>query len=257
MVSDPGIFLVENPRIFRKLPESPRHANNHCHPIGPRRPVGSRLDKCAVASQTEAMAMESGSPFDSLWQEYARVFLDWDDLTLGRWLVQTLGQFSGRAWRSSHPLVGSYMLAAKVAHDRQIWLKRMASAPANYGDSNCCRAPFLPLITRDVRQDGLLCQHCSETLVPFDEIPEEFRRMLEAWARSYESVHAVAHWDDRQRKTCGNFDEAYEDAANQAESHLRRLGGELAPKFLDHYAAVVWVDQDECLEVRPEDVAPL
>ena len=38
------------------------------------------------------MAFESvpSSPLDSLWQEYARVFRDWDDLTLGRWLAQTL-----------------------------------------------------------------------------------------------------------------------------------------------------------------------
>ena len=27
-----------------------------------------------------------------------------------------------------------------------------------------------------------------------------------------------------------------------------------APKLLEHYPAIVWEDQDECLEVRPEDV---
>ena len=32
-------------------------------------------------------------------------------------------------------------------------------------------------------------------------------------------------------------------------------GRELAPKLLNVYAAVIWEDQDECLEVRPEDVA--
>jgi hypothetical protein len=26
------------------------------------------------------------------------------------------------------------------------------------------------------------------------------------------------------------------------------------PPFLDHYSAIVWEDQDECLEVRPEDI---
>jgi hypothetical protein len=28
----------------------------------------------------------------------------------------------------------------------------------------------------------------------------------------------------------------------------------LAPKLLNSYAAAIWEDQDECLEVRPEDV---
>ena len=41
----------------------------------------------------------------------------------------------------------------------------------------------------------------------------------------------------------------------QAEQMLARAGRELAPKLLHSYAAAVWEDQDECLEVRPEDVA--
>jgi hypothetical protein len=200
------------------------------------------------------MAFESESPIDSLWQEYARVFRDWDDLTLARWLAQTLGQFAGRAWRSSHPLVGAYLLAAKIAHDRQIWFKRLATPPAAYTESPCCRAPFLPLLTRDVREAGLLCEHCSETLVPFDEIPEDLRGPLADWAQQYEPVHAVAHWDDRQRRRTGNYDDAFEHAAKQAEVFLQQLGRNLAPRLVEFYAAIIWEDQDECLEVRPEDV---
>ena len=41
-----------------------------------------------------------------------------------------------------------------------------------------------------------------------------------------------------------------------AERLLARAGGKLAPRLLDFYPAVVWEDQDECLEVRPEDVIP-
>ncbi len=201
-----------------------------------------------------AFEQESTSPLDTLWQEYARVFRDWDDLTLARWLAQTLGQFEGRAWRLSHPLVGAYRLAAKMGHDRQIWFKRLATPPAAYIESHCCRAPFLPLLTRDVRTEGLICQHCSEVLVPFDEIPADVREALSNWAQQYEPVHAVAHWDDRQRKQAGNYDNAYERAAKQAEQLLGHAGRELLPKLLEHYAAVVWEDQDECLEVRPEDV---
>ncbi len=200
------------------------------------------------------MAFESESSLDSLWREYGRTFQDWDDLTLERWLAQTLGQLEGRVWRLSHPLVGAYRLAAQLAYERQIWFKRLATPPAAYVESPCCRAPFLPLLTRDVRESGLICQHCSETLVPFEEIAPEIRAELDAWAGEYEPVHAVAHWDDRQRRRAGNYDAAYEAAAEQAEQLLARAGRDLAPKLLNSCAAAVWEDQDECLEVRPEDV---
>lgn len=200
------------------------------------------------------MAFESDSPLDLLWKEYGRVFADFDDLTLARWLAQTLGQLEGKSWRLSHPLVRAYQLAAQLGHDRQIWHKRLATAPAAYAESLCCRAPFLPLLTRDVCESGLICQHCNETLVPFDEIPAEVRGEIELWAQQYAPVHAVAHWDDRQRKRAGNYDAAYENAAQEAEKFLVRAGKDLAPKLLNFYAAVIWEDQDECLEVGPEDV---
>jgi hypothetical protein len=201
-----------------------------------------------------AFESESLSPLDNLWQEYSRVFCVWDDLTLGRWLAQTLGQLEGRAWRLSHPLVGAYRLAARVAHDRQIWLKRLATPPPAYAESPCCRAPLLPLLTRDVSAEGLICQHCNEILVPSEELPAEFRTGIFDWAKQYEPVHSVAHWDDRQRRRSGNYEEAFEKAAKQAEQLLARAGRELAPKLLETYPAIVWEDQDECLEVRPEDV---
>ena len=200
------------------------------------------------------MPPESESPLDLLWKEYSFIFRDFDDLTLARWLAQTLGQLEGKAWRLSHPLLGAYRLAAQAAHERQIWLKRLATPPQAYSESPCCRAPLLPLLTRDVRQAGLVCQHCSDTLVPFDDIPDAVQSSLEAWAAAYEPVHAVAHWDDRQRKGAGNYDHAYEKAAGQAEALLARAGRNLAPRLLEFYPAVVWEDQDECLEVRPEDV---
>jgi len=72
---------------------------------------------------------------------------------------------------------------------------------------------MLPLLTRDVHEVGLICQHCSETLVPFDEISASLQAELADWASRYAPVHAVAHWDDRQRKAAGNYDHAYETAA--------------------------------------------
>ena len=203
-----------------------------------------------------AMPFDSDSTLDKLWREYGLAFKDLDDLTLGRWLAQTLGQLEGRIWRNSHPLMGAYRLAAQLAHDRQVWLKRLIKPPAAYFESSCCRAPGLPLLTRDVRESGLICQHCNDTLVPFEEIPEALRGELDSWAGEYAPVHAVAHWDDRQRKGAGNYDRAYETAAQQAERLLARAGLELAPKLLEHFPAVIWEDQDECLEVRPEDVRP-
>jgi hypothetical protein len=114
---------------------------------------------------------------------------------------------------------------------------------------------MLPLLTRDVCESGLICQHCNDTLVPFDEIAPGIRAEIESWAAQYAPVHAVAHWDDRRRKAAGNYDRALENAAKEAEVLLSRAGGTLAPKLLELYPAIVWEDQDECLEVRPEDVA--
>ena len=200
------------------------------------------------------MAGNADSPVDLLWKEYGRVFRDFDDLSLARWLAQTLGQIEGKPWRLSHPLLGAYRLAAQLAHENQIWFKRLANTPTAYTESPCCRAPVLPLLTRDVQEAGLICQHCSDTLVPFDEIPAALQEELGKWAADYAPVHAVAHWDDRQRKSAGDYDRAYEKAAEEAERLLARAGSKLAPKLLDFYPAVVWEDQDECLEVRPEDV---
>lgn len=200
------------------------------------------------------MSSSAHEPLDKLWHEYASVFRDFDDLSLARWLAQTLGQFAGKVWRHSHPLLGAYRLAAQEGHQRQIWHKRLATAPAAYFESHCCRAPRLPLLTRDVRESGLICQHCSETLVPFEELPVEIRQDLEAWAARYEPVHAVAHWDDRQRKNAGNYDRAYEDAASEAEKLLAQIPTQLAPKLLNFFPTLVWEDHDECLDIRPEDI---
>src|SRR5512137_1679170 len=132
------------------------------------------------------MANYSDAPLDKLWKEYGLVFRDFDDLTLARWAAQTLGQLVGRAWRLSHPLVGAYRLAAQQAHDRQIWHKRLATPPPAYSEASCCRAPLLPLFTRDVAESGLICQHCGESCVAFDDIPGELQDEIRQWAGDYE-----------------------------------------------------------------------
>jgi len=202
------------------------------------------------------MSNYSDSPLDRLWKEYGGSFRDFDDLTLARWLAQTLSQVAGRAWRISHPLLGAYRLAAQLGEERQVWLKRLALPPATYHDPSCCRAPLLPLFTRDILESGLICQHCGDSVIPFDEIPTELQSQVKAWAEEYSPVHAVAHWDDAQRKRGGNYEGRLDEAAQQAELLLARAGRDIVPGFLEFYPAIVWEDQDECLEVRPEDILP-
>lgn len=200
------------------------------------------------------MADYADTPLDHLWKEYGQVFCDFDDLSLARWLAQTLGQLEGRAWRVSHPLVGAYRLGAQAGHQRQIWFKRLASPPPAYRESPCCRAPLLPLFTRDVLDSGLTCLHCNDTAVPLEEVPADLQDEIRRWADDYASTHAVAHWDDAQRRQSGNYEAKVEDAAQQVELLLSQAGRQIVPRFLDHFPAVIWEDHDECLEVRPEDV---
>jgi hypothetical protein len=196
----------------------------------------------------------SESSSDRLWQEYGLVFKEFDDLTLARWLAQTLGQIQGKIWRFSHPLIGAYRLAAEIADDRQIWHKRLATSPAAFTDSACCRAPLLPLFTRDILEVGLICQHCSETAVPLEEIPVELQRDTRDWAAEYARFHAIAHWDDRQRKADRNYDATFENAAKNTAHLLSQAHKNLLPRYLDYYPAIIWEDQDECLEVRPDEI---
>lgn len=194
------------------------------------------------------------SSIDNLWREYARIFHDWDDLTIARWMAQTLGQFESRSWRLSHPLMGSYRLACQIAQDRGLKLNRLVTVPVAYGVVECCGQPILPLLTRDVVESGLVCQHCGGTAVSFEDLPERIKPAVRDWSDRYAPVHQVAHWDDRERKGSKNYDKAFENAALKAELLLKEAAHEIAPLLLRHYPAVVWEDQDECLDVVPEDV---
>lgn len=200
------------------------------------------------------MAGNPESPLDKLWNEYAAVFKEFDDLKLARWMAQTLGQIEGQAWRLSHPLLGAYRLAAQTAHDRGVSVQRLATFPAAYVETECCRAPLVPLLTRDVKESGLGCTHCGGTAVEFSEIPESLRAELAKWSDDYAPVHAVAHWEDEKQKRAKSYQDKLEGAAQDAEDLLAFAGRTLAPKLLEVYPAVIWEDQDECLEVRPEDI---
>lgn len=202
----------------------------------------------------EVSETKEESPLDRLWKEYGLPFRGFDDLSLARWCAQTLGQLHGQVWRMSHPLVGAYRLGAQLAHERQIWLQRLVNVPVDYQPAPCCRAPLLPLFTRDILENGLICQHCGETCVEFADIPESLRFPIEEWALVYRSTHDVAHWDEERQRTAGDYDKQFEAAAQRVEQFLAEAARNLIPRLLEWYPAMVWEDQDECLEVRPEDI---
>ena len=88
----------------------------------------------------------------------------------------------------------------------------------------------------------------------FEDIPEKPREQIAEWADKYAPVHAVSHWDDAKQKRVSSYQEKLEDAAEEAEGLLATAGRTLAPALLESYPALIWEDQDECLEVRPEDI---
>ncbi|NJK91765.1 MAG: hypothetical protein HC904_08045 [Blastochloris sp.] len=190
---------------------------------------------------------------EKLWAEYGSFLDSWDDLTLARWMAQTLSQLNGRIWRQSHPLIGSYRLAAVAAHQRGLKLYRVASIPHDYTQAECCGAPLLPFITRDVVEDGVICLHCNSKALEFESLPAELQASLRSWTSRYDPVHAVAHWTEEQKRR-SDYDQAYNHAAGQAEDLLNELAQEILPDFLDHYPALIWEDHDTCLDVQPDDL---
>ncbi len=197
------------------------------------------------------MSMQS----DPLWREYGEIFRSLDDFSLARWMSQTLGQFRGRVVRLSHPLMVAYRLANDQAFERDVWPRRLVPAPHGYHPSPCCSAPFLPRIHYDVAESGLLCEHCWEILVPFGDLPADFQPLLRDWGERYDRKHQVAHWtDEEMARFEGDFSQHRAESVSEALGLLSGLRGEILPGLLDHYPALVWDDQDECLEIGPEDI---
>jgi hypothetical protein len=191
---------------------------------------------------------------EKLWAEYGSFFDSWDDHSLARWMAQTLSQLNGKIWRQSHPLLGTYRLAAVQAHKRGLRLYRLASIPQEYTPSECCGAPLIPLVTRDVMEDGLMCLHCSARALAPEDLPADLQISFQDWTRQYVPAHAVAHWPEEQKQRCGDYDKAFNEAAAMAETLLVELATEILPIFLNHYPSVIWEDHDGCLDVQPDDL---
>ncbi|MDX6766590.1 MAG: hypothetical protein SFU85_07355 [Candidatus Methylacidiphilales bacterium] len=202
------------------------------------------------------MSHDDQDRLQQLWEEYRRPVASYDDPALARWIAQTLGQLKGQIWRLSHPLVGLHRLLATTAHKRGLRVARLAQVPDDFPRCTHCDGPLLPLVTRDLVDDGLVCETCGGSAVAFADLPEDLTPKLRQWAESYASVHAVAHWADDEKNAHGDYEKAYQQAAEQAETLLLELAQEHLPALLDHYPALVWEDHDECLDVRPDDVVP-
>jgi hypothetical protein len=200
------------------------------------------------------MSHDDHERLQSLWEEYRKPINAYDDPTLARWIAQTLGQLKGQVWRLSHPLVGLHRLLATTAHKRSLRVARMAQVPHEFPRCPHCDSPLLPLITRDVLDDGLVCETCGGSAVAFSELPSEIQPALREWAEAYARIHAVAHWEERERAVHGDYEKAYQQAAEQVEDMLMVLSRDILPTLLESYPALVWEDHDECLDVRPDDI---
>ncbi len=199
--------------------------------------------------------LEKGDGFD-LWQEHARALRSWDDLSLVRWLNQTLGQLHERCWRASHPLVVAYRLGATVAHQRDLWNRRTFSINHSYQHAACCGAPTIPFVSFEVCTHGIYCSCCGDVLSTLDDMPFPWTAAIRQWGKTYEEIHHVAHWTDAERKKCGDYDKALDQACEKAIPLLAFLGYQLAPQLLSAFPAVFWEDADDCLDVIPEDIQP-
>ncbi len=199
--------------------------------------------------------LEKGGGFD-LWQEHTRALKSWDDLSLTRWLNQTLGQLHERCWRASHPFVVAYRLGATVAHQRDLWNRRSFSFNPNYPSAACCGAPAIPFISFEVCTHGIYCSCCGEVLVTIEDLPEKLAHDFRHWSKKYDALHQVAHWSDDERKKHGDHNKALDQACDQASPLLAKLGYQLAPQLLHHHPTVFWDDADNCLDIIPEEIGP-
>lgn len=202
------------------------------------------------------MQEEDREALERLWEEYRLFFDGFDDPTLARFVAQLLGQMNGGIWRASHPLAGVLRLGAHTCHQRGLRIGRHARVPEGYGEAMCCGAPAMPLLTREVRERGFICPFCDGTVLGLDDVPEAARMVVRGWAQQYEELHEVAHWDERRREASGNYEEVFNRAAQRGAEMWVDLVEHILPTLVPEvFPAVIWEDHDECLDIRPEDLA--
>ena len=93
-------------------------------------------------------------------------------------------------------------------------------------------------------------------------VPREIQWFINAQKDEGLRPKHIKDGDDPTRRQLIKIYQAYEDACQRAQvvdfAELLLRAYEIwrdNPPLLEHYPSLVWEDQDECLEVRPEDVA--
>ncbi|MFQ3670704.1 MAG: hypothetical protein SNJ84_04525 [Verrucomicrobiia bacterium] len=202
------------------------------------------------------MHEEDREALDRLWEEYRLFFDGFDDPTLARFMAQLLGQMNGGIWRGSHPMSGLLRLAAQTCHQRGLRIARHARVPEGYEAAVCCGAPMVPLFTRDVLERGFICPFCDGTVRGVDDLPDDAQQRVRSWAEQYGELHEVAHWDERQRAASGDYEEVFNRAAQRGTEMWIELVEQVLPMLVPEvFPTMIWEDHDECLDIRPEDMA--
>jgi hypothetical protein len=200
--------------------------------------------------------LEKGSDFD-IWGEHLQAFKTWDDLGLARWLNQTLGQLHDHCWRASHPLVMVYRLAAAIAYQRDLWNRRIFPMNEKFSEAACCGSPAIPFVSFEIATHGIYCSCCGSVLEDVGQLPGNLPERFKQWARKYDPLHEIAHFDEVRQRASSSYEEELNHAANDASPLLAELGYQLAPQLLGLYPVVIWEDSDHCLDILPEEIAPL
>ena len=76
--------------------------------------------------------------------------------------------------------------------------------------------------------------------------------VLFAWQAGMRTLYHQMGWKTPDQESRELHEK--EAAATQAEVLLAQMAAKILPGFLDDYPAIVWEDQDECLEVLPQDI---
>ena len=88
--------------------------------------------------------------------------------------------------------------------------------------------------------------HCGQQMVALDKIKnQQLVEKLSQGAESSAPIHAVAYWGEWRRKSQDQYEHVFDEATQKSEAQL---------SYFDDFPLVIWDDQDECLQVRPEDI---
>ena len=201
------------------------------------------------------MATNADAPLDLLWKEYSLGFRDFDDLTLATLAGpnarpacrQDLAAFASAArrlppGRAVGPRAPDLAQAPGCDPARLLRIALLPRADVAVADARRARGGLdLPALQRDARPvRGNPRRACKAIWRTGPRVtPRSTRSPTGTIASAKPPATTTTPTKPPPRKPNGCSREA---------------GRQLAPRLLEFYPAAVWEDQDECLEVRPEDV---